>query len=118
MARPRYGVVAVVEALGRYVHMAYIENDCLECMDLSYRYYDLTSGWRVIDWTRPVQPSDLPEGYGLLTELSDALHALDEQDVAAIDSLFFGVLGEEDSRHVRKVFRAPEPIPLAELLDD
>ena len=118
MARPRYGVVAVVEALGRYVHMAYIENDCLECMDLSYRYYDLTSGWRVIDWTRPVQPSDLPEGYGLLTELSDALHALDEQDIAAIDSLFFGVLGEEHFHHVRKVFRAPEPIPLAELLDD
>ena len=118
MARPRYGVVIVVEACGRYIWLAYIENGCLECMDLSYRYYDLTSGWRVIDWTRPVQPSNLPEGHGLLAELSDALHALDEQDVATVESLFFGVLGEEHFHHVRKVFRAPEPIPLAELLDD
>ena len=118
MVEPRYGVVIVVEASGRYIWLAHIENCRLECMDLSYRYYDLTFDWRVIDWTRPVQPSNLPEGHGLLAELSDALHALDEQDVATVESLFFGVLGEEHFHHVRKVFRAPEPIPLAELLDD
>ena len=44
MARPRYGVVIVVEACGRYIWLAYIENGCLECMDLSYRYR-LSPGW-------------------------------------------------------------------------
>ena len=46
MVEPRYGVVIVVEACGRYIWLAYIENCRLECMDLSYRYYDLTSDWR------------------------------------------------------------------------
>ena len=118
MVEPRYGVVIVVESSGRYIWLAYIENCRLECMDLSYRYYDLTSDWRVIDWTRPAQPSELPEGHGLLLEMSEALHKLDEQDVGAIESLFFGALGEGPLRHVRRVFRTPEPIPLAELLEE
>ncbi len=116
MLKPRCGVVTVTEALGRCIWLAYIEDSCLKRMDLSYRYYDLTSGWRVIDWTRPIRPQELPEGHSRLAEMSDALHKLDEQDVAAIESLFFSALGEEHVRHPRKVFRTPESIPLAELL--
>ncbi len=120
MAWPQYGVVLVKEAAGcnrRCIRMAYIENYCIEHMDLSYKNFDYSSNWRVIDWTRPIQPADLPEEYGMLAEWSEALHRLDEKDVEAIDKLFYGVAGESLDP-ARMAFHAPVPFTMRELLDN
>lgn len=120
MVRPQYGVVIVKEAAGRdrrCIRMAYIENYYIEHMDLSYKNFDYSSHWRVIDWTHPIQPADLPEKYGMLAEWSEALHRLDEKDVAAIDKLFYGVAGDSLDPS-RMAFHAPVPFTMRELLDN
>lgn len=120
MVWPQYGVVIVKEAAERdrrCIRMAYIEKYYIEHMDLSYKNFDYSSRWRVIDWTRPIQPADLPEEYGLLAEWSEVLHRLDEKDVEAIEKLFYGVAG--DSLDIsRMAFHPPVPFTLEELLDN
>lgn len=120
MVWPRYGVVIVKETFGRdrrCVRMAYIENYRIEHMDLSYQKFDYSSDWRVIDWTRPIQPADLPEEDGILAEWSEALHKLDEKDTAAIEKLFYGVAGDPLDPS-RMAFHTPVPFTLGELLDN
>lgn len=120
MVWPRYGVVIVKETSGRdrrCVRMAYIENYRIEHMDLSYQNFDYSSNWRVIDWTRPIQPADLPEEDGILAEWSEALHKLDEKDTAAIEKLFYGVAGDPLDPS-RMAFHTPVPFTLGELLDN
>lgn len=120
MVWPRYGVVIVKEAAGRdrrCVRMAFIENYRIEHMDLSYQKFDYSSDWRVIDWTRPIRPADLPEEDRMLAEWSEALHKLDEKDVAGIDKLFYGVAGDPLDLS-RMAFHTPVPFTLEELLNN
>lgn len=71
---PVYGVLQIFDALGRYMHLSYMENDRLKKLDMSYQDIGTLSGWRVIDWTHPVQQSELPQGQELLLEISKQIN--------------------------------------------
>lgn len=71
LSDPVYGVLYIYEAYGRYMHLAYIEDNKLKTADMSYQDIGAFSGWRVIDWVHPVQVFELPLGQELLGELSE-----------------------------------------------
>lgn len=93
-----YGVLNIAQLeKDRYIYLLYREDHCLRELNMSYQQIDISSGWRVIDWTRPAAPEELPAGQELLAELSDYLHQLEKTDKKAARELYL---------------RLPEEVPL------
>ena len=90
LSDPVYGVLYIYEAYGRYIHLAYIEDNKLKTADMSYQDIGAFSGWRVIDWVHPAQVSELPLGQELLGELSEYAHrkGLTDEDDQKLHRLF------------------------------
>lgn len=88
---PIYGVLNVAQLeKDRYSYLLYIEDHCLRKLNMSYQQINAFPGWRVIDWTHPVAPAELPAGQEILAELRDYLHRLEETDKKPPGSCTFG----------------------------
>lgn len=89
LEEPIYGVLNIAELdLDRYRYLLYIEDHCLRQLNMSYTYIGVSSGWRIMDWTHPATPAELPAGQEILVELSDYLHRLEETDEKAARELY------------------------------
>lgn len=98
LEEPVYGVLNIAQLeKDRYIYLLYREDHCLHELNMSYQQIDIFSGWRVIDWTHPAAPEELPAGQELLAELSDYLHRLEKTDKIAARELYL---------------RLPEEVPL------
>ena len=86
---PVYGALNIAQLeVDRYIYLLYIKNHCLRQLNMSYQQIDISSGWRVIDWTHPATPEELPAGQELLAELSSHLHRLEKTDKIAARELY------------------------------
>lgn len=89
LEEPVYGVLNVAQVeRERFIYLLCVEDQWFREFNMGYQEIDISSGWRVVDWTHPVAPEELPAGQGLLADLSDYLHRLEKTDKIAARELY------------------------------